>query len=77
MSTGNTEGMGHGKVTFSLRHESIGHLIIFSGTVAKKKHARIVSMLKTIERPARTLYGMTIAETRGARRGPKFRPIQS
>ena len=42
-----------GQVIVGLLHEDIGHLGIFvSGKVAKKEHAQIVSVLKSIERAA-------------------------
>ena len=50
-------------------HEDVGHLGIFvSGKVAKKEHAQIVSVLKSIEALPPGLYGMQIAERKGARR---------
>jgi pimeloyl-ACP methyl ester carboxylesterase len=52
-----------GQVIVGLMHESVGHLGIFvSGKVAKKEHAQIVSVLKSIEALAPGLYGMQIKE---------------
>ncbi len=56
-----------GQVIVGLLHEDIGHLGIFvSGKVAKKEHAQIVSVLKTIERLPPGLYAMDIKEHKGA-----------
>jgi len=55
-----------GQVIVGLLHESIGHLGIFvSGKVAKKEHAQIVSVLKSIETLPAGLYGMEITERKG------------
>jgi pimeloyl-ACP methyl ester carboxylesterase len=55
-----------GQVIVGLLHESVGHLGIFvSGKVAKKEHAQIVSVLKSIEALPAGLYGMAIRETKG------------
>jgi len=55
-----------GQVIVGLLHESIGHLGIFvSGSVAKKEHAQIVSVLKSIEALPPGLYGMAIKERKG------------
>ncbi|HTK00283.1 MAG TPA: DUF3141 domain-containing protein [Bordetella sp.] len=64
---GSTEEIkARGQVIVGLLHESVGHLGIFvSGKVAKKEHAQIVSVLKSIERLTPGLYGMTITETGG------------
>jgi len=52
-----------GQVIVGLLHEDIGHLGIFvSGKVAKKEHAQIVSVLKSIEALPPGLYGMQIVE---------------
>ena len=52
-----------GQVIVGLLHEDIGHLGIFvSGKVAKKEHAQIVSVLKTIEMLPPGVYGMAITE---------------
>ena len=62
---GSTEEIkARGQVIVGLMHEDIGHLGIFvSGKVAKKEHAQIVSVLKSIEALPPGLYGMQIAET--------------
>ncbi len=55
-----------GQVIVGLMHEDIGHLGIFvSGKVAKKEHAQIVSVLKSIETLPPGLYGMAIKERKG------------
>jgi len=55
-----------GQVIVGLLHQDIGHLGIFvSGKVAKKEHAQIVSVLKSIEMLPPGLYGMTIHEHKG------------
>ena len=55
-----------GQVIVGLMHENVGHLGIFvSGKVAKKEHAQIVSVLKSIETLPPGLYGMTINERKG------------
>ena len=61
---GSTEEIkARGQVIVGLMHEDIGHLGIFvSGKVAKKEHAQIVSVLKSIEALPPGLYGMQIAE---------------
>ena len=52
-----------GQVIVGLVHENIGHLGIFvSGKVAKKEHAQIVSVLKSVESLPPGLYGMAIHE---------------
>ncbi|MCG3200750.1 MAG: hypothetical protein NFCOHLIN_00612 [Gammaproteobacteria bacterium] len=54
-----------GQVIVGLLHKDIGHLGIFvSGRVAKKEHAQIVSVLKTIELLPPGLYGMKIEEVK-------------
>lgn len=56
-----------GQVIVGLLHEDIGHLGIFvSGRVAKKEHAQIVSVMKSVESLPPGLYGMKISEQRGA-----------
>ena len=56
----------HGQVIVGLLHENVGHLGIFvSGKVAKKEHAQIVSVLKSIEALPPGLYGMAIHERKG------------
>ena len=53
-----------GQVIIGLLHQSVGHLGIFvSGAVAKKEHAQIVSVLKSVEALPPGLYGMQITET--------------
>ena len=48
-----------------LLHKDVGHLGIFvSGRVAKKEHAQIVSVLKSIELLPPGLYGMQIEEVK-------------
>lgn len=61
---GSTEEIkARGQVIVGLLHQDIGHLGIFvSGKVAKKEHAQIVSVLKSIEALPPGLYGMQIAE---------------
>lgn len=55
-----------GQVIVGMMHESIGHLGIFvSGSVARKEHAQIVSVLKSIELLPPGLYGMVITEHQG------------
>ena len=55
-----------GQVIVGLLHEDVGHLGIFvSGKVAKKEHAQIVSVLKSIEMLPPGLYGMEITERKG------------
>ncbi len=55
-----------GQVIVGLLHQDVGHLGIFvSGKVAKKEHAQIVSVLKSIEVLPPGLYGMQIHESRG------------
>ncbi|MCC7486655.1 MAG: DUF3141 domain-containing protein [Burkholderiales bacterium] len=66
---GSTEEIkARGQVIVGLLHENVGHLGIFvSGRVAKKEHAQIVSVLKSIEALPPGLYGMRIHEERGAK----------
>jgi pimeloyl-ACP methyl ester carboxylesterase len=53
----------HGQVIVGLMHRDVGHLGIFvSGKVAKKEHAQIVSVLKSIEALPPGLYSMAIRE---------------
>ena len=62
-----------GQVIVGLLHEDIGHLGIFvSGKVAKKEHAQIVSVLKSIEALPPGLYGMNILESQGADGKPAY-----
>jgi len=56
-----------GQVIVGLMHQDVGHLGIFvSGKVAKKEHAQIVSVLKSIEALPPGLYGMAIKEARNS-----------
>ena len=58
-----------GQVIVGLMHENVGHLGIFvSGKVAKKEHAQIVSVLKSIEALPPGLYAMAIDGAQGPRR---------
>ncbi len=61
---GSTEEIkARGQVIVGLLHRDVGHLGIFvSGKVAKKEHAQIVSVLKSIEMLPPGLYGMEIVE---------------
>ncbi|HVO89301.1 MAG TPA: DUF3141 domain-containing protein, partial [Casimicrobiaceae bacterium] len=62
-----------GQVIVGLLHQSIGHLGIFvSGKVAKKEHAQIVSVLKSIEALTPGLYAMAINELKGADGKPEY-----
>jgi len=62
-----------GQVIVGLLHEDIGHLGIFvSGKVAKKEHAQIVSVLKSIEALPPGLYGMAIEERKGKGGAPEY-----
>ena len=62
-----------GQVIVGLLHEDIGHLGIFvSGKVAKKEHAQIVSVMESIEALPPGLYGMQIAESKGADGKPVY-----
>ena len=62
-----------GQVIVGLVHKDIGHLGIFvSGKVAKKEHAQIVSVLKSIEALPPGLYGMKIVEKKGADGRPVY-----
>jgi len=55
-----------GQVIVGLTHANVGHLGIFvSGKVAKKEHAQIVSVLKSIEVLPPGLWAMTIGERKG------------
>jgi pimeloyl-ACP methyl ester carboxylesterase len=64
---GSTEEIkARGQVIVGLVHQDIGHLGIFvSGKVAKKEHAQVVSVLKSIEALPPGLYGMAISERKG------------
>ena len=61
---GSTEEIkANGQVIVGLLHRNVGHLGIFvSGAVARKEHAQIVSVLKSIEALTPGLYGMSITE---------------
>jgi pimeloyl-ACP methyl ester carboxylesterase len=62
-----------GQVIVGLLHQDIGHLGIFvSGKVAKKEHAQIVSVMESIEALPPGLYGMKIAEHKGADGKPVY-----
>jgi pimeloyl-ACP methyl ester carboxylesterase len=62
-----------GQVIVGLVHEDIGHLGIFvSGKVAKKEHAQIVSVLKSIEALPPGLYAMSIKERPGRNGTPEY-----
>ncbi|MFB8831009.1 DUF3141 domain-containing protein [Azotobacter sp. CWF10] len=65
---GSTEEIkARGQVIVGLLHRNIGHLGIFvSGRVARKEHAQIVEVLKSIEMLPPGLYGMDIHERPGA-----------
>ncbi|WP_332672952.1 DUF3141 domain-containing protein [Aromatoleum sp.] len=65
---GSTEEIkARGQVIVGLLHRDIGHLGIFvSGKVARKEHAQIVSVLKSIEVLPPGLYGMAITESQGS-----------
>ena len=53
----------NGQVIVGLLHKNVGHLGIFvSGAVARKEHAQIVSVLKSVEALPPGLYGMNIIE---------------
>jgi pimeloyl-ACP methyl ester carboxylesterase len=55
-----------GQTIVGLLHQSAGHLGIFvSGKIARKEHAGIVSVLKSIEMLPPGLYGMHILEHKG------------
>ncbi len=62
-----------GQVIVGLLHEDIGHLGIFvSGKVAKKEHAQIVSVLKSIETLPPGIYAMSIKERAGRGGKPEY-----
>ena len=65
---GSTEEIkARGQVIVGLMHQDIGHLGIFvSGKVAKKEHAQIVSVMKSIEMLPAGLYAMNIVTTKDA-----------
>jgi len=62
-----------GQTIVGLMHEDIGHLGIFvSGKVARKEHAQIVSVMKSIEALPPGLYGMKILDATGADGKPTY-----
>jgi len=65
---GSTEEIkARGQVIVGLMHEDIGHLGIFvSGKVAKKEHAGIVSVLKSVESLPPGLYAMEVVSGKDA-----------
>ena len=65
---GSTEEIkSRGQVIVGLLHQDIGHLGIFvSGKVAKKEHAQIVEVMKSVEMLPPGLYAMAIHERTGA-----------
>ena len=71
---GSTEEIkARGQVIVGLLHESVGHLGIFvSGSVARKEHAQIVSVLQSIEGLPPGLYGMAITEKKGKNGEPQY-----
>ncbi len=64
---GSTEEIkARGQTIVGLVHQDVGHLGIFvSGRVARKEHAQIVSVLKSVEALPPGLYGMQINEIQG------------
>ena len=71
---GSTEEVkARGQTIVGLLHKEVGHLGIFvSGKVAKKEHAQIVSVLKSIEALPPGLYGMEIVEEKDADGKPEY-----
>jgi pimeloyl-ACP methyl ester carboxylesterase len=71
---GSTEEIkARGQTIVGLVHADIGHLGIFvSGRVAKKEHAQIVSVLKSIESLPPGLWGMKISDRPGAEGQPQY-----
>jgi pimeloyl-ACP methyl ester carboxylesterase len=71
---GSTEEIkARGQTIVGLVHQDIGHLGIFvSGRVAKKEHAQIVSVLKSIERLPAGLWAMQIHERKRADGGVEY-----
>ena len=62
-----------GQVIVGLMHQDVGHLGIFvSGKVAKKEHAQIVSVLKSIEALPPGLFAMKITERKGRNGSPDY-----
>jgi uncharacterized protein DUF3141 len=64
---GSTEEIkARGQVIVGLMHQDVGHLGIFvSGKVAKKEHAQIVEVMKSVELLPPGLYAMQINERKG------------
>jgi hypothetical protein len=71
---GSTEEIkARGQVIVGLMQEEVGHLGIFvSGKVARKEGTQIASVLKSIEALPPGLYGMQIAESKGADGRPSY-----
>ena len=62
-----------GQVIVGLVHADVGHLGIFvSGKVAKKEHAQVVEVMKSIEMLPPGLYAMQITEKKGADGKPAY-----
>ena len=62
-----------GQVIVGLLHADVGHLGIFvSGKVAKKEHAQVVEVMKSIEMLPPGLYAMQITEKKGAGGKPEY-----
>ena len=62
-----------GQVIVGLLHQDVGHLGIFvSGKVARKEHAQIVEVMKSVEALPPGLYGMQITEKKGADGKPGY-----
>jgi hypothetical protein len=63
---GSTEEIkARGQVIIGLLHQTAGHLALFvSGKVAKREHAQLVSVLKSVEALQPGLYGMQIEENK-------------
>ena len=71
---GSTEEIkARGQVIVGLVHGDVGHLGIFvAGKVARKEHAQIVSVLKSVEMLRPGLYAMKIVEHKGADGTPEY-----
>jgi pimeloyl-ACP methyl ester carboxylesterase len=71
---GSTEEIkARGQVIVGLLHQDVGHLGIFvSGKVAKKEHAQIVEVMKSIELLPPGLYGMEIRSRTGENGRPEY-----
>ncbi len=71
---GSTEEIkARGQVIVGLLHQDVGHLGIFvSGKVAKKEHAQIVEVMKSIEMLPPGLYVMKISERKGEGGKPAY-----